>query len=327
MNTLLIMLFRLMIILSVVLFFLGLFKPEWLRFRQKQPDLLSIIAVAVGLFMLGFTGAGAMHNAGKNVSSEVVSRGKMLGETVYASAADTDDCDAGAKPGRAGKTNNAKTSTGISFSIRTPVNYDATVAHPLLLVYAPMGRDRNETEEFTYLTHEATAAGFIIAYADHRTMAPEAMVELAEIPVLIQKKWCVDAKKIFLTGHSDGGTIAMGIAFINGTKHIPTAIAPSAAGIRGEDLQERNCPKPLPVMVMHSSRDALFPNYGKETVEWWAKCNGCDTRATVEAADGCVAYTGCRNGVKTWYCEGSGIHSEWPGKNNALIDFFKAVKK
>ncbi len=326
MSTLLIMLFRLMIVLSVVLFFLGLFKPEWLRFRQKQPDLLTIIAAAMALFMLGFTGAGEMYKAGQNISSEVVSRGKMLSETVYAGDADTVHCAAGTKPGRAGKSTHEKTSAGISYSVKTPINYDATIAHPLLMVYAPMGRSRSETEEFTYLTQEATAAGFIVAYADHRAMAPETMVELAEVPVLIQKKWCIDAKKIFLTGHSDGGTIAMGIAFINGTKHIPSAIAPSAVGIRGDDLVERKCPKPLPVMVMHSSRDNLFPNYGKEAVEWWAKCNGCDTSSTVEEADGCIAYTGCKNDVKTWYCEGTGIHSEWPGKNKTIIDFFKAVK-
>ena len=40
--------------------FLGLFKPEWLRFRQMQPDILIIVAAAIALFMLGFTGAGAM---------------------------------------------------------------------------------------------------------------------------------------------------------------------------------------------------------------------------------------------------------------------------
>jgi polyhydroxybutyrate depolymerase len=178
-----------------------------------------------------------------------------------------------------------------------------------------------------YLTQEATAAGFIVAYADHRKMSTETFVELAEIPGLIEKKWCIDKKRIFLTGHSDGGTTAMGIAFINGTKHIPAAIAPSAVGIRSEDLKEYNCPNPLPLMVMHSSHDTLFPGYGKETIEWWAACNGCDSTSPVKDADGCVTYTGCKNNVTTRYCEGTGPHPEWPGKNKAIIDFFRAVNK
>ena len=143
--------------------------------------------------------------------------------------------------------------------VKTPANYDSSVAHPLLMVYAPGGRTRYESEDYMYLTQEGTAAGFVVAYADHRTITPKAIEELAEIPGLIEKTWCIDKKRIFLTGHSDGGTTAMGIAFITGTKHIPAAIAPSAMGIRGEDLKEQSCPNPLPVMVMHSSHDTLFP--------------------------------------------------------------------
>jgi polyhydroxybutyrate depolymerase len=116
----------------------------------------------------------------------------------------------------------------------------------------------------------------------------------------------------------------MAIAFINGTKHIPAAIAPSAMGIRGEDLKAYQCPNPLPVMVMHSSQDTLFPGYGKEAIQWWVACNGCDATPSVQNVDGCVTYKGCRNNVATRYCEGTGTHPEWPGKSRAIIDFFKS---
>jgi polyhydroxybutyrate depolymerase len=178
-----------------------------------------------------------------------------------------------------------------------------------------------------YLTQEATAAGFIVAYADHRKMTPETIEALAEIPGLIEQKWCIDKKKIFFTGHSDGGTAAMGIAFMNGTKHIPAAIAPSAAGIRGEDLQAYHCPNPIPVMVMHSDQDSLFPGYGKETIRWWAACNGCGIASSVKDADGCITYAGCARNVTTRYCAGIGRHPEWPGNNKAIIEFFRTVNK
>jgi polyhydroxybutyrate depolymerase len=191
------------------------------------------------------------------------------------------------------------------------------------MVYAPARTSRYESENFMLLTQEATAAGFIVAYADHRAMSPDTIEKLAEVPGLIEKKWCVDHKRIFLTGHSDGGTAAMAIAFLNGTKHIPAAIAPSAMGIRGEDLKEYQCPNPLSVMVMHSSQDALFPGYGKEAIQWWAACNGCDTTPPVKDANGCVTYKGCRNNVATRYCEGTGAHTKWPENNKAIIDFFR----
>jgi polyhydroxybutyrate depolymerase len=326
MNELLIVIFRVMIFLSVALFGIGIFKPELLRFRQKQPGRTTIVATAIGILIIGFTGAGAIQYAGKN-NAEAVNPGKLLGEAVYAVDDNTRRCDPGTKPGTAGASNDEKTSTGIRYMVKTPVNYNASIAHPLLMVYAPGGRTRYESENYMYLTQEATAAGFIVAYADHRKMTTETIEQLAEIPGLIEAKWCIDTKRVFLTGHSDGGTTAMGIAFMNGTKHIPAAIAPSAVGIRGEDLKEYNCPNPLPVMVMHSSHDTLFPGYGKETIEWWAACNGCDAASPVKDADGCVTYAGCKNNVTTRYCEGTGTHPEWPGKNKAIIDFFRAVNK
>ena len=231
MNALLLIIFRVMIFLSVTLLVIGIFKPEWVRFRQKQLGRTTIIAAAIGILVIGFIAVGAIHYAGKN-NVDAVHPGKMLGEAVYAVDNNTRRCDPGTKPGNGGASNDEKTSAGIRYMVKTPVNYNSSIAHPLLMVYAPGGRNRYESEEYMHLTQEATAAGFIVAYADHRKMSTEAIVELAEIPGLTEKKWCIDKKRIFLTGHSDGGTTAMGIAFMNGTKHIPAAIASSAAGIR-----------------------------------------------------------------------------------------------
>jgi polyhydroxybutyrate depolymerase len=326
MNESLLIIFRVLTFLSVLLLPIGILKPEWLRFRQTQPGRITINAVAIGILIVGFIGAGAIQSAGKD-NTGAAHPGNMLGQAVYAVDNSTLRCEPGAKPGSAGASNDERTSAGIRYMVKTSANYDATIAHPLLMVYAPGGRNRYESEKYMYLTQEATAADFIVAYADHRTLTPETIERLAEIPGLIEKKWCIDHKRIFLTGHSDGGTTAMAIAFLSGTKHIPAAIAPSSVGIRGEDLKEYQCPNPLPVMVMHSSHDTLFPGYGKEAIQWWAACNGCNTASPVKDADGCITYTGCKNKVATRYCEGTGTHPEWPGKNKAIIDFFRAVNK
>ena len=323
MNESLVMIFRVLTFLSVALFAVGIVKPEWIRFGRKQPGRPTIIAVALSLLVIGLSGAGAIQPVGKN-NAETVKAGKVLSETVYPVGSATGRCDPGTKPGTAGASNDEKTAAGIRYMVKTPANYNANMAHPLLMVYAPARTNRYESEDFVHLTHEATAAGFIVAYADHRAMNPETIEKLAEIPGLIEQKWCIDHKRIFLTGHSDGGTAAMAIAFLTGTKHIPGAIAPSAAGIRGEDLKGYQCPNPLSVMIMHSSQDTLFPGYGKEAIQWWAVCNGCRATPPVKDADGCVTYRGCKNNVITRYCEGAGTHPEWPGNNRAIIDFFRS---
>ena len=322
MNESLFMIFRVLTVLSVALLVVGIVKPEWVRLGKRQPGRPTIIAVALSLLVIGFSGAGAIQPAGKN-NAETVNPGNVLSETVYPVDSATGRCEPGTKPSITGASNDEKTPTGIRYMVKTPVNYNSSIAHPLLMVYAPARTNRYESEDFVHLTQEATAAGFIVAYADHRAMSPDTIEKLAEIPGLIEKKWCVDHKRIFLTGHSDGGTTAMAIAFINGTKHIPAAIAPSAMGIRGEDLKQYHCPQPLPVMLMHSSQDTLFPGYGKEAIQWWAACNGCEATLPVQDADGCVTYKGCKDKVATRYCEGTGSHTTWPGSNKAIIEFFR----
>ncbi len=322
MNESLFMIFRGLTVLSVALLVVGIVKPEWIRFGHKQLGRPTIIAVAVSLLVIGLSGAGVIPSIGKN-NIETMKLGAAPSETVYAVDKDTRQCDSGTKSGHAGASNDEQGPTGIRYMVKTPANYNAQIAHPLLMVYAPARTNRHESENFVSLTQEATAAGFIVAYADHRAMSPDTIEKLAEIPGLIEKKWCIDHTRIFLTGHSDGGTTAMAIAFLNGTKHIPAAIAPSAMGIRGEDLKAYQCPNPLPVMVMHSGQDTHFPGYGKEAIQWWAACNGCDATPPVKDANGCVTYKGCRNNVATRYCEGTGSHTTWPGNNKAIIEFFR----
>lgn len=320
MNESLSMSFLTLIVLSIALLVVGIVRPKWIRFGRKQLGRPTVIAVALILLTIGRSGAGMIQPVEKN-DVEFVKPGNALSQAVYAVNKEPQQCESGTKPGRAGASDDGKTETGIRYMVKTPVNYKSQIAHPLLMVYAPARTTRYESEKLMSLTQEATAAGFIVAYADHRKMTPETIEALAQIPGLIEKTWCIDKKRIFLTGHSDGGTTAMAIAFIDGTRHIPAAIAPSAAGIKGDDLKAYQCPSPIPVMVMHSNQDTLFPGYGKEAIQWWASCNGCETASPVKDADGCVTYKGCENNVATRYCEGTGTHSEWPGKNKAIIDF------
>lgn len=269
----------------------------------------------LGLFLLPIAVTLALFFSS---SSDEFSR---MGTAVYQSVPQQANCAAGSRPGPAGATNGEATHEGIKYNVRTPLNYDPTIGHPLLMVYAPAKANRAKTEQLTGLTYAATSAGLIVAYADHPELSPSSTVELGTIPELIAQKWCIDAKRIFLTGHSDGGTVAMVLGFMAKSKLTPAAIAPSAAGVNHQDFYNRNCPAPLSVMIMHSAKDRLFPGFGIETSGWWAACNSCDP-IPEKMSNGCVAYTGCADGVKTWYCEGDKPHAQWPALNGVMIEFF-----
>jgi len=231
-------------------------------------------------------------------------------------------CEPGSKAGAAGRTDDYRTAARIAFNLRTPANYRAEMTHPLLIVYAPGGHDGGETERLVGLTHDATAAGFIIAYVEDQPLELAAFAALADVARVIARRWCVDETRIYLTGHSNGGLVASAIAFLAETRGLAAAIAPSAAGIGADDLAEQTCPAPLPVMVMHGARDQLFPGLGAEAARWWAACNRCGADLGPPRADGCRAFAGCAEGAETLYCETDTGHVNWPPLNASILDFF-----
>ncbi len=230
-------------------------------------------------------------------------------------------CQAGTGEGRKGVIDGEVTPDGIRYNVRTPSNYDATVAHPLLMVYAPVGHDRWMSERFTGLTPSATGAGFVVVYADHRPLGVRAIEQLGRIPEFVAREWCIDKKRLYATGHSDGGTVSLALALLDRIKQLPSAIAPSAAGWTGKDLRAHQCRTPIPVMIMHSSNDSLFPGWGTQTAAWWAACNRCDVAKKKIIEEGCLVYQQCASGGATLYCEGTGTHREWPGLNRLMLDF------
>ena len=240
----------------------------------------------------------------------------------YATAVATSRCEPGTRAGQGGISNGETVGDGIRYHVRTPSNYDATITHPLLLVYAAAGQSGLASERVTGLTAVATGAGFVVAYADHRPLGIPAIEQLAIIPGAVAKKWCVDEKRVSVTGHSDGGTVALALAVLDQTKQVPAAIAPSAAGWAGKDLDAYQCRAPLPVMVMHNKHDRLFPGWGTQTATWWAACNRCDSLKRKSLEGGCLAYQHCAAGGATLYCEGTGGHQDWPHFNRVMIEFF-----
>ena len=202
-------------------------------------------------------------------------------------------CDVGARDGPVGNTDGLSASSGITYSVRTPTDYDSTVGYPLIMVYAPAGGTEATTESFMGLTPDAIAAGFIIAYADHHSPSSlDAIERLALIPEEIADRWCVDTARIYATGHSDGGSTTTVVAMYEDMmEYRPAAIAPSAAGVDAAYFTGfGSCPPAIPVMIMHSSNDTLFPGHGLDARDYWVDCNGCDTTPAQTLPDGCAIY-------------------------------------
>ncbi|HXX12581.1 MAG TPA: poly(3-hydroxybutyrate) depolymerase [Burkholderiales bacterium] len=217
---------------------------------------------------------------------------------------------------------------GVAIGVRAPGNYDGTLAHPLLVAFAPAGYGRSASERFYGLTREATAAGFIVAFPDHLPLSRHTIDELGRVVGAVAASWCVDSSRVYLAGHSDGGTVSAALTFLGTSVPRPRAVAISAAGIRREDLDQYACPDPVGVLIVHSRRDERFPPpaYGRDASRWWAACNRCQPVPGAVDGEGCIEWSGCANAVRTRYCEVDTNHAEWPIRSPVLLAFFLASK-
>jgi polyhydroxybutyrate depolymerase len=249
----------------------------------------------------------------------------VLGDADYARLGLPVACPSGR--GVAGATNALQTSAGLIFSLRTPRNYDATRAHPLLVVFAPAGFDRFRSERYAGLTTAATSAGFVIAHADHARLAMGTFAQQGEIAELVGRRWCIDNARVSFAGHSDGGSSAAAVTFFEKSRIQPAGIAVSGAGIREQDLEQYACPGPVSVLVLHSRRDERFPlpEFGQGAAQWWAACNGCQPPSS-PAENGCVEYSACRPGGRVRYCELWSAHEEWPPANDEVLRFLLSAR-
>jgi len=242
-----------------------------------------------------------------------------LGTAAYPSG-QAADCDPVRRDGPPGRTNGIRSRDGVGYVVRTPSNYDARLRHPLLMVFAPAATDAETSERVAALTMTATSSGYVVAYADHIPLGPRGAKVLGRIPGEIGARWCIDPQRVFLTGHSDGGTVAEVVAVDADSRDGVAGIAPSAAGIVASDLSGYGCRTPIPVMVMHSRDDTWFPGFGEDAARWWAACNGCAPGNPEPGADGCRRFANCR--APTVYCEARGPHIRWAGRGEAIVNFF-----
>ena len=140
----------------------------------------------------------------------------------------------------------------------------------------------------------------------------------------IEAKLCVDERRVFASGMSNGALMSQRLACELSTRI--AAIAPVAGTMPVPSCQPT---RPVPVFEIHGSNDGHIPFAGgigcgpssgvdftsvPATMEGWRTRNGCSaaTLPSFEQGDGkCAAYQDCKSPVVLCTIEGGG-HS-WPG--------------
>jgi polyhydroxybutyrate depolymerase len=234
-----------------------------------------------------------------------------------------------------------------TYTLNLPPNYYEDDDFSLVIAMHGGGGNAGQFESSCKLTEKANAAGFIVVYPDGAKSnglikaqtwnaggccgyaAEHNIDDVKFISQLIDKlaaTYKINPKKIYATGHSNGGMMAYRLACELSGKI--AAIAPNSSTM--VVTQPCNASRAVPVLHMHSILDTNVPYTGGQgtgvsnhynppldsVFQVWSLKNACATPAQVitnNSSYKLTKWTDCSNNVSIqYYLTKDGGHA-WPG--------------
>lgn len=209
----------------------------------------------------------------------------------------------------------------------------ADAALPLVLVFHGFRHSAAGLREGLDFAQRAASGALVAVHADGRDdvrlldrigrgwdIAPGDGRDTAFVRAILdtlERERCIDRRRIFATGFSNGGFLSNLLGCQLGDRL--AAIAP-VAGAR--PLDACTPPAPMPVLFSHGSADRVVPpRLTAAAAAWWRRANRCEDAEGVPR-DGCRVSQGCAADVVV--CEGTQAHTWPPDASAAIWRFFEA---
>jgi polyhydroxybutyrate depolymerase len=223
------------------------------------------------------------------------------------------------------------------YIVHLPASYDGTKRTPLLLNWHGIGSNGGEQEIYSGTSRLAETENFIVVYPtspdkswtagnccwrDDGGRPDRDDFGFAKALVSeITKAACIDEKRIYTTGMSNGGFMSHRLACDAADLF---AAAVSVAGQMPDETCQPS--RPMPILQFHGTADATvsydMPGGSAEgtnvpdMMSNWAKRNGCtkgpDTTFQMGVVT-CQTWSQCRGGALVRLCTEEGVGHCWPG--------------
>lgn len=250
-----------------------------------------------------------------------------------------------------------------TFDLHVPPTYDAAKQSPLVFVFHGYTETSSGVAAATHFAKTADARGMIVAFpqgvsngfnaGDCCGTAASSNVDdvgfTRDMIAALDADYCVDPKRVFSAGFSNGGFLSYRLACELSDKI--AAIAPVAGGLR-LDPMKCNPKRPIALLHIHGTSDLVVPFGGgglgaarpvNESVGAFRTKNTCaagDGKVVYEKSDvSCRLWGGCAAGADVELCTVTGGGHQWPGgeqlpyggspspnliASDAIADFFEA---
>lgn len=213
-----------------------------------------------------------------------------------------------------------------SYRLHVPASYDPETRTPVVFNFHGLTMSAVTQEWYSKMLAKSDAEGFILVHPDGignswnaGTCCGDAASQniddvgfAASLLDELEAELCVDARRVYATGMSNGGHMSNRIACA--LSHRFAAVAPIAGSNYTPNC---NPSRPVPVLHVHGTADAIVP-YSQSTsaVDGWVARNGCtgDAQTTFQNGEAeCETWSSCDAGAEVTLCTISGGGHTWPG--------------
>lgn len=223
-----------------------------------------------------------------------------------------------------------------SYQVYIPASYDRRNPMPLILNFHGLSSNALQQQLLSQMNQKAEKVGFIAVYPEGSSVPqswnagsccnPASLLNIDDIGFVkalldeISQKLCIDQKRVFATGMSNGALLTYRLAC-----ELSDRIAAFAA-VAGVVVYSPCKPaRPVPILAFHGTHDTLVPFGGNpmmgfmssdDNIRFWAKINNCDMQSTRTYDQGdtyCETYAKCDKGVDVTLCVIKGGGHTWPG--------------
>lgn len=227
--------------------------------------------------------------------------------------------------------------------VHVPPKYDPKLGASLVFNFHGFTMNGSQERDMSRMNATSDAHGFVVVYPDGTGASWNAgdccgsavsgnVDDIGMVRAAIAKisaDWCVDPKRIYATGFSNGGFFSHRLACE--MSDTIAAIAP-VSGVMGKDPAGCKPSRPISVLEFHGTSDIVVPFNGgvpispidfggpitfrgvTETVDFWRTQNDClggkKVYATGDAT--CTRYN-CKAGTNVEFCIIDGGGHTWPG--------------
>jgi polyhydroxybutyrate depolymerase len=218
------------------------------------------------------------------------------------------------------------------YRLFVPSGYDPAVPTPMVVNYHGFGSNAGQQVFFSNMNEHAEEQGYLVAYPEGLQNSDGSQAhdggpfccadddgrdDLAFLAALIdatKTEACLDPRRVFGTGMSNGGYMSYRLAC--DASELIAAVAPvtGSLGLMAADCTPE---RPVPLIAFNGTADQRVPiGPATQSVEFYANLLGCDDEPAQEEVFGsvtCETFQGCADQSEVVFCSAEGMGHCWPG--------------